>query len=76
MALVHYFALPAVVGWIIAGVLGFLATLAVTFILYGMRHARVLTDHGDPAKSHSHVFHARTKSPANVSKSGKGHPGH
>lgn len=61
VALMHYFVLPAAVGWIIAGILGFLATLAVTFILYGMRHAAVLTDHGDPAKSHSHVLHSKTK---------------
>lgn len=76
MALVHFFDLTATDGWIIAGLLGGLAAIAVTLIRYGIRHAAVLTDHADHSESHSHLFHARTKSPANAPNSGSGHPRH
>jgi hypothetical protein len=60
MALVHFFDLPAAGGWMIAGFLGFVAATAVTFILYGMRHAAVMTDPADP------VLPTRSDLPANA----------
>lgn len=47
-ALVHFFHLPAAVGWTIAGFLALLATMAVSFIFHGIKHATFLVDHPDP----------------------------
>ena len=74
VALVYFLDLTAADGWIIAGLLGGLAAIAVTLIRHGIRHAALLRDNADPDKSHSHLFHAHPGSPANAPNSGNGHP--
>lgn len=47
MALVYFMGLSSTVGWIIAGSLGFSSIVAVTIILYEMRHAVEMPDWSD-----------------------------
>jgi hypothetical protein len=50
LAMVYFLGLSSTVGWIIAGSLGFSSIVAVTIILYEMRHAVEMpdgTDHAD-----------------------------
>ena len=61
VALVHFLDLTALDGWIIAGLLGGVAAIAVTLVRYGIKHAAVLMEHPAPRKSPVHLFHARRR---------------
>lgn len=65
-AAVHFLQLPATSGWMIAGFLGLVGTLAVTIILHGMRHAAILPDPPDP------LLPSRSESVANRNSSPRG----
>ncbi|MES2660038.1 MAG: hypothetical protein V4689_15560 [Verrucomicrobiota bacterium] len=47
--MVHFLGLSSMVGWILAGSLGFSSIVAVTIILYEMRHAIEMQDYSDVA---------------------------
>lgn len=50
-AITYFLGLSALVGWCIAGSLGFSAVVAVTIILYEMRHAVELSEFDEPLDS-------------------------
>lgn len=61
VALVHFLDLTALDGWIIAGLLGGVAAIAVTLVRYGIKHAAVLMEYPAPRRSPVHLFHARRR---------------
>lgn len=76
ISLAHLLDLPAATGWVIAGFLGLLSSMVVTFVLHGIKHASVLKEPANHASSHSHLHPTRPKSPPNAPPSGGVHPRH